>query len=121
MPAVIHMLASDMPLEDNVARVVEVEIENLSRAPYLPGYILSELAHHPERLRQLLAAVTRRTPEDIQPLILTKLRAQLDAGARGGAIRSISAMLGMDDRTLDEFISRRRRDLTSFFLGALRP
>jgi TetR/AcrR family transcriptional regulator len=144
MPAVIQVLASDASLDAKVARVVELEIDHLSRAPYLPGYILSELTHHPERVRQLVAAVTRRTPEDLRPLIITTLRTQLDASAGRGAIRSISpeqfivnlmslcifpfaarpmisAMLGMDDEAFDQFIVKRRRDLTSFFLGALRP
>jgi hypothetical protein len=29
--------------------VVTVELDHLLKVPYLPGYILSELAHHPER------------------------------------------------------------------------
>ena len=33
----------------------------------------------------------------------------------------ILEMLGMDQRGFDQFIARRRQDLTAFFLGALRP
>ena len=49
LPAVIRILASDLELEDKVEQVVQTELQHLSKAPYLPGYILSELAHHPER------------------------------------------------------------------------
>jgi TetR/AcrR family transcriptional regulator len=144
MPAVIEVLASDAALETKVARVIDLEIAHLSRAPYLPGYILSELAHRPERVRQLVAAVTHRNSEDIHALVLTPLRAQLEAGIRRGAIRPIlpeefiinlmslcifpfaarpmiSAILAMDEAAFEEFIARRRQTLVPFFLGALRP
>ena len=32
----------------------------------------------------------------------------------------IAAMLGMDEQGFEQFIARRRQDLTTFFLGALR-
>src|SRR6185295_13852214 len=58
LPRVIEVIASEVRLEEKVARVVRLELDHLSRAPYLPGYIISELHHHPDRVRQLLAAVT---------------------------------------------------------------
>src|SRR3954469_7025875 len=48
LPSVIEILGSDAELEEKVARVVQLELDQLSRAPYLPGYLISELAHHPE-------------------------------------------------------------------------
>src|SRR5215470_15994666 len=48
MPAVIRILASDAELEAKVEQVVDVELKQLLRTPYLPGYVLSELTHHPE-------------------------------------------------------------------------
>src|SRR5580765_7120438 len=53
MPAVIQALGSDGDLESKVARVIELELDHLSRAPYLPGYIISEITHHPERVGEL--------------------------------------------------------------------
>src|SRR5437870_386929 len=56
MPAVIGVLSSsDLDLDAKVTRVVGLELDHLTRAPYLPGYIISELTHHPERVRQLIA------------------------------------------------------------------
>jgi hypothetical protein len=144
MPTVIQVLASDTELEAKVARIIELELDHLARAPYLPGYIISEVTHHPERARQLITAVTRRAPEDVRPIVVTMLRRQLEARARSGAMRPIAPdqfivnlmslcifpfaarpmiveMLGMDQRDFDQFIARRRQDLTAFFLGALRP
>ena len=46
MPAVIQVIASGGELEDKVQRIVQLEIEHLKRAPYLPGYIIGEVTHH---------------------------------------------------------------------------
>src|SRR5678809_229341 len=36
-PAVIRILGSDLELEEKVDRVVQVELQHLSKAPYLPA------------------------------------------------------------------------------------
>src|SRR6267378_4547125 len=61
-PALIHTLGGDASVEEKVDVVVQLYIENLSRNPFLPGYLLSELHHHPERLPQFLAAATGTQP-----------------------------------------------------------
>src|SRR5947209_16049501 len=45
MPAVVDVMASDAELDDKVARVVALELDHLSRAPFLPGYIIGEVTH----------------------------------------------------------------------------
>src|SRR5258705_197037 len=65
LPAVIRILASDAPLDDKVERVIQTELEHLAKTPYLPGYILSELAHHPDRAGQLVSPVTGMVPAEI--------------------------------------------------------
>jgi AcrR family transcriptional regulator len=144
MPAVIQALGSDGYRESKVARVIELELDHLSRAPYLPGYIISEITHHPERVGELIAAVTGLSPEVIRPRVVLTIGRQLDAYIKSGRIRPIapdqfvvnlmslcifpfaarpmiSALLGLDDAGFARFIARRRDDLPSFFLGALRP
>ena len=68
LPPVLQLLASDLPLEEKVTGVVHHELEHLARTPYLPGYVLGELNHNPERVAQLVGAraehalvATRRT------------------------------------------------------------
>ncbi len=144
MPAVFAMLASDATLEQKVERVVQLELDYLSRSPHLPAYLLSELHHHPERPRQLLFAMTGKAPEDVRPGIFTALRAQIAERVRAGAMRPIEpeqfvinllslcvfpfaarpmvmVMLGLDQAGFDRFIDHRRQELVPFFLGALRP
>ena len=144
MPAVVHVMASDGPLEGKVRRIVALELDHLSRAPYLPGYIIGEVTHHPERAAQLIAAVTGLAPKELGPRVLGALRRQIEARVEQGAMRPIApesfvvnlmalcifpfavrpmiqAMLGMDDRRFRQFITRRRENLPAFFMGAMRP
>lgn len=145
MPAVIQVVASDRPLEEKVEQVIALELEHLSRAPYLPGYIIGEVAHHPERAGQLIAAMTHGlTPDDIRPRIFGALGRQIAERVAEGRMRPIApdsfmvnlmslcifpfagrqmlqAMLGFDADGFQQFIARRREDLPRFFLGALRP
>src|SRR6476661_5869021 len=74
MPAVIGILGSDTPLEQKVEQVVEVELRQLLKTPYLPGYILSELTHHPERVRQLFSSATGMAPTEVGTRVFKVLR-----------------------------------------------
>ena len=144
MPAVVQAIASDGDLGDKVRRIVSLELDHLSRTPYLPGYIIGEVTHHPERAAQLITAVTGLMPQEIGPRVLGALRQQIAAGVKAGLIRPIApesfivnllalcifpfaarpmikAILGLDDRGFAQFTSRRHEDLPAFFMGALRP
>lgn len=145
LPAVISVMASDAPLDDKVARVVEIEIDRLSKTPYLPGYLISEVTHHPERAHQLIAAMTQGlTADDIRPRVFGALGRQIAERVAAGTMRPISpqqfmvnlvslcifpfaarpmlqAMFGLDADAFRRFTDERRRDLAAFFLGALRP
>jgi TetR/AcrR family transcriptional regulator len=144
LPAVIRILGSDASLEDKVEQVVEVELQFLSKAPYLPAYILSELAHHPDRAPQLIAAVTGEAPVALGAHVRTVLAKQIDARVRERTMHPIApdqfavnllalcvfpfaarplfmAMFGIDQKGFEEFIERRRKELAPFFLRALRP
>ncbi len=144
LPAVIRILGSDAELEEKVEQVVRVELDYLSKAPYLPGYILSELAHHPDRAPQLIAAVTGEVPVALGAQVRTVLAKQIDARVRDRTMHPIApdqfavnllalcvfpfaarplfmALFGIDQKGFEQFIDRRRKELAPFFLRALRP
>jgi TetR/AcrR family transcriptional regulator len=144
MPAVIRILGSDAELEAKVEQVVDVELQQLQTTPYLPGYILSELTHHPERIRQLFSSVTGVTPTEIGKRVFKVLGAQIDARVKAGRMHPIApeqfainllalcvfpfaarpmvmALAGLNQAGFNQFIERRRRELAPFFLRALRP
>src|SRR5205823_5330720 len=90
MPAVIRIIASDAALEDKVTRIVDLYLVQLTRAPYLPGYIISEVTHHPERVRQLIATISGLAPEDIRSRVFDALKAQIDERAARGVMQPIA-------------------------------
>ncbi len=143
-PVVAGILVSDATLEQKVRQVVEVELDRLAAAPYLPAYIISELAHHPERIHQLLAAMTGSRTQAIGETLIKALGAQLRAEVRLGHIRTIApeqflanllslcifpfaarpmleVLLHLDGDRFEKFIRERRRDLPEFFMMGLRP
>ena len=143
-PAVVRVLASERPLAEKVRTVVEIELDRLSRAPYLPAYIISELAHHPERITQFISAMTGSQPEALGRKLLRIVGGQIDQEVRAGrmgptapeqffvnllslcifpfaARPMISALMGLDDKAFARFIRERRDKLPEFFLNALRP
>jgi AcrR family transcriptional regulator len=143
-PAVTRVLVSDLPLDQKVREVIAIELDRLSRTPYLPAYIISELAYHPERIRELLAALTGEQPGALGQTVLTTIRAQIRAEVRAGRLRPIgaepflvnllslcifpfaaqpmlAALLGLDNESFARFIRDRKRELPEFFMKALRP
>ena len=143
-PSVLAALASDESLEEKVARVVQLELDHLSARPYLPGYILSELHHHPDRVQQLLATMIGVPPEDARRRLFTTLRRQIDERVHAGTMRRIApeqfvvnllslcvfpfaarpmlmAVLGINPAGFEQLIARRRKELVPFVLGGLRP
>src|SRR6185436_6280444 len=89
-PALIQTLSSDISLDEKIDRLVAVYLDNLSKSPFLPGYLLSELHHHPERLPQLLAlgpgpdATKRMVP------LVERLGRQIDEQVAAGKMRPIA-------------------------------
>lgn len=144
LPAILEILSSDLDLEEKVTRVIDVELTQLLRRPYLPAYILSEINHQPERVPQFLAAIVGMTPDAIRPRLFTNIRKQIAAAVGEGRMAPISAeeflinllslcifpfaarpmymaIAGFDDEGFARFMERRKKELPAFFLRALRP
>jgi len=143
MPPVIATLSSDDELETKVERVIEIELDVLLGHPYLPGYIISELTHNPDRAKQLIA-LTGVSIDELAPRVFDAIGRQIRARVRDGRMRPIApdqfilnllslcifpfaarpmvqAVLHLDDEEFERLIARRKRDLPAFFLQALRP
>ena len=95
-----ELIASPASLVEKVRTVVAAQIEFLREHPYLPGYIVSELHHHPERITRIVGTVG--TPP------LDRLEAQLEEAARRGeagrerAVESFS-WTTIAERTVDVY------------------
>jgi AcrR family transcriptional regulator len=142
-PALVQILGADLSLEEKARGVIDAYLDNLSRNPFLPGYVLSELHHHPERVAQLVASASGTNPQGVFPPILRKLGKQIHERVEAGTMRPIAPdqfvinlislcifpfaarpmlgiAFGMDDAAFAKFIERRRTELPAFFTNALR-
>ncbi|MEO7457887.1 MAG: TetR/AcrR family transcriptional regulator [Gemmatimonadaceae bacterium] len=143
-PSLRQLLGSDVSLDDKIDRLVALYLDNLSKHPYLPGYVLSELHHHPERIPQLLEFVLGAPPKAVMSPVFEKLGEQIDERVAAGTMRPISPeqfainlislcifpfaarpmlrmVFGMDDDAFARFIEQRKTELPEFFRNALRP
>ena len=135
---------SDVELEDKVRQIIGIYLDQLSKSPYVPAYVISELNQHPERARQFFDAVRPSDDPKGVPPFLAKVASQIQAGVRAGTMRPIPpqqfianlvslcvfpfaarpmlvAILGLDDRAFKDFIAERKAGLADFFLSGLRP
>lgn len=143
-PPMVAILGSDEGLEEKVKRVVGHLLTQLPESPNLPGYVLSEMHHHPERSEQLIESLAGVEPREFGPRIIGKLGLQIEEQVRAGRLRSITpeqflvnlvslciypfaaqpmlaVLVGGEAGRFDAFIEERRRSLPEFFLNALRP
>lgn len=143
-PAVIGILGSDNTIDEKIDQVVETYIDTMSQSPFLPGYILSELHHHPERIPKLVGHVTGRSLSSTFTPLLEKLDKQLTTEARKGRMRRISAQqfvlnllslcvfpfaarpmlraaFDLDEAGFARMMAARRKELPQFIRHALAP
>jgi AcrR family transcriptional regulator len=143
-PVMIGVLTSDAPLEDKVRKVAAAQIDMLQKNRDLPGYLLAELNHYPERAEQLLESMAGTTPTALRARLFGTLGKQLEDAAREGTIRPIRppefvlnlvsmvvypfaarplvmAILGLDDATFTAMMDQRKAEIPAFYLAALRP
>jgi AcrR family transcriptional regulator len=143
-PAIIGILGGDETIEVKIDKVVETYLDNMLRSPFLPGYIISELHHHPERIPKLLGNLAGKSFSAALAPVLEKLDKQLAAEVRRHRMRRISAeqvlanllslcvfpfaarpmlcaAFAMDDEGFARFIATRRKELPQFIMNALKP
>ena len=141
LPTVVDVMASERSIEEKVRLVVDGYLDQLSRRPYIPGYVISEITHHPDRLPKLFDAIAGN---HIKQRVLVTLRRQIDEGVREGKLAPIEpeqflinvvslcvfpfaarpmlmVILGQDGASFERFIEQRRHELPRFIMKALRP
>jgi TetR/AcrR family transcriptional regulator len=143
-PALVQTVAGDMSLDEKIERLVTIYINTLSQNLFVPGYLLSEAHHEPERIEKLLTAAIGTSPRSFAPLLLKNLDRQIDEQVAAGKMRPIKAqqfivnlislcvfpfaarpmlriVFGMDDAAFLRFVQERKKELPDFFRSALRP
>lgn len=144
LPPLLALIGSDASLEEKVEGAIHHYLDTLSDSPYLPGYVLGELHHHPERIRRLIAGATGAPADGFARAALARLGAQIEERVRAGTMRPVDPLqlavsivsgclfpfaarpmlgvaFGLDEEGFRRFIETRRRELPGFILSALRP
>lgn len=143
-PALAQTLGADISLDEKIDRLIAIYLDNLSQNLFVPGYLISELHHHPERVQQLLSSVIGADPRILMPSLLKTLEKQINERVHEGTMRPIkpqqfvvnlislcifpfaarpmlSIVFGMDDAAFMRFIAQRKKELPDFVRSALRP
>jgi AcrR family transcriptional regulator len=143
-PTLLQALASDASLDAKIDQIVAIYHENLTRNPFLPAYVLSELHHHPERIEMVLGKIGGGDPRKTITPVFLRLNEQIAREVAAGRMRAITArefvvnlvslcifpfaarpmlsmMLGLDEAAFPTFIEERKRTLAAFYKNALRP
>lgn len=144
VPAVVRLLGSDDSLEQKIEQFVHLYIDTVRQHPFLPGYILSELHHQPERLPAVIASAAGELPPPAATALISRLDAQLRAAAGAGLIRPVAAeqfllsvvglcvipfiarpmlnvVFGVDEAAFNRILDERRASLPQFILNGFRP
>lgn len=142
--ALVPAVSADEPLEVLIERFVHRYIDTVRQHPFIPGYVVSELHHHPERVPQLLARATGSSAGELGRAAVEGFRAKLAARVKAGEMRAVDprqflvsvvgtvvfpfvarpvicAALALDDQGFDAFLEERRALLPKLLLNALRP
>src|SRR5688572_21211997 len=143
-PALMATLGSDASIDAKIDTVIALYLDNFSRNPFLPGYVLSELHHHPERVPHMIASATGIDPSTMLAAVFSRLGHQIDERVRAGTMRPISPQqfaanlislcvfpfaarpmlslaFSMDEAGFAAFIEERKRELPQFFKQAIKP
>ncbi len=144
LPRAFDILESEVSIEAKVGTIVELWIGILSANPFLPGYVLGELTHHPERVHETFESIVGVQLGEIGSRVRGKLGAQLAGEAEAGRLRPIEpeqfmmnlismvifpfaarplmeVVLGLEGEQFDETMRGRTERIPEFFLNALRP
>ena len=143
LPAVLGVLSSDLPLREKIERFVHIYIDTIRKAPFLPGYIISEMQHHPERLKAMFESAGV-DPTPIAAEMRKRIASELDALADNGTIRRIAPeqfvinmiglavipfvarpaltlVLRMDESAFQRLLDERREILPQMIFNSLKP
>ncbi len=142
--AMIQIVGGDITIFEKIDRIVDMYLTVLTRTPFLPGYVLAELHHHPERITDVLGHIAGGNITTTVRPVFHKLEKQLAAAARSGEMRRMSAhqfivnilslcvfpfaarpmlraTLGLDDGAFAKFIEQRRKELPLYIRSAIKP
>ena len=144
VPAFAPIPVPGMVFEDLITAFVQGYIDAVRQAPFIPGYVLSEATHHPERLETLMRTAIGTVPREVAARTFPIVERMIAERVAQGTLRPmnvqqllvnvmalsvfpfvarpmLAAAFGFDDESFHAFLDERREDLPRFIINALRP
>jgi TetR/AcrR family transcriptional regulator len=136
IPVIRQMLEGDQPLEEKIRHFIDFYVNLISRNPFIPLFIISEINKHPECFFECVFPKELPRPE--------LFFQQVEAEIASGLIRQIHPkhlivniislcvfpfvgkpmmrlVLGMSPEDMRTFMDERKTEVTGFVLAAMRP
>ena len=136
VPAVLKMIESDEPLEQKIPKFIDFYIDLISRNPFVPLFVITELNKHPERFFETI--LPKRLPK---PDVFF---AQIEAEIAKGNIRPVKpqhvlvnivsmcvfpivarpmirVVMGLSQEEMNQLLSERKEEVKRFIFQALKP
>lgn len=136
IPVIRQMLEGDQPLEEKIRHFIDFYVSLISRNPFIPLFIISEINKHPERFFECIFPNELPRPE----LFFQQVEAEIASGnirpihPKHLIVNIISLcifpfvgkpmmrlVLGMSPEDMRAFMDERKMEVTNFVLAALRP
>jgi AcrR family transcriptional regulator len=136
IPVIRGLVESEAPLEDKLRNLIDFYVDLLSRNPFVPVFIMTEINRHPDHFFDSIM------PKDLpKPEVFLK---QVEEAIASGRIRPIKpqhllmnvlamcifpivakpmmrVILGMSAEEMKQFYAERKAQVTEFVFAALRP
>lgn len=136
MPVIRNLIEAEEPLEEKITRFIDFYIDLISRNPFIPLFIITELNKHPDRFFETII------PKDLpKPQVFFR---QVEEEIAKGNLRPVNPqhvlvnivamcvfpfvarpmlriVLGLSPTELNQFLSERKEEVKRFVFQAIKP
>lgn len=134
-PKIFKVLNADLGIVPKIEKLVETYYNMFQQHPHLPRFIIHEMNQHPDRFKEFINSVGVEIPENF----VKQIRAEIQAGQMRPiepqefiintiglcvfpvlARPMVETVFKMDEEKYQEFLEKRKRELPTFILNAVR-
>jgi len=134
-PVIFNVLASDLALVSKIEKLVETYYDIFREHPHLPRFVIHEMNQHPNRFKEFIKEAGIEVPAKF----IKQIRAEVEAGEMKPiqpqefiintiglcvfpviAKPMIETVFQMDDEQYRQFLEKRKKELPTFILNAVK-
>jgi len=134
-PVIFNVLDSDLALASKIEKLVETYYDLFRKHPHLPRFVIHEMNQHPDRFKEFMDGAGIEVPAKF----IKQIRAEVEAGnikelqPKTFIINTIAlcvfpviaqpmveTVFRMDDEQYRQFLEKRKKELPTFILNAVK-